>query len=111
MRSARAPPRSGACRQEVIRAFSTRRAEIEERMAERGETSRRAAEMAALDTRRAKDNGVSAERLAADWRARAEELGFGARENEACLHRAFEREPDPRRNPSACSTSWRARTA
>ena len=92
-------PRKGAAEirgvpEEVIRAFSTRRAEIEERMAERGETSRRAAEMAALDTRRPKAEGLSAERLQADWRARAEELGFGARQIEACLDRAVAREPD-----------------
>ena len=49
-------------------------------MAERGETSARAAEMAALDTRQAKDYGVSVERLEAEWAARAAELGFGARE-------------------------------
>ena len=65
-------------------------------MAERGETSVRAAEAAALDTRRAKDYGVSAERLAADWRARAQELGFGQREIEALLYRAWEREPGVR---------------
>ena len=64
-------------------------------MAERGETSRRAAEMAALDTRQPKEEGLSAEGLAADWRARAEELGFGARQIEACLQRAVAREPDP----------------
>ena len=80
----------------VIRAFSTRRAEIERRMAERGDTSARAAEAAALDTRRAKDYGVSAERLAAEWHARAAELGFGQREIEACLYRAWSASRSPR---------------
>jgi conjugative relaxase-like TrwC/TraI family protein len=78
----------------VIEAFSRRRQEIEQRMAERGETSARAAQAAALDTRAAKDYGVSVERLEAQWRARAQELGFGQREIEACLYRAWEREPE-----------------
>ena len=43
---------------EVLRAFSTRREEIEARMALRGESSARAAEIAALDTRKAKDHDV-----------------------------------------------------
>ena len=94
-----APPRSGASEiagvpAEVIRAFSSRRAEIQLRLAERGESSPRAAEAAALDTRRAKDYGVSVERLEADWRARAAELGFGLREIAGCLYRAVEREPE-----------------
>jgi conjugative relaxase-like TrwC/TraI family protein len=76
-------PRKGAAEiegvpDEVIRAFSTRRAQIEERMAERGQSSRRAAEMAALDTRQAKQHELSPERLRADWTAQAAELGFGA---------------------------------
>jgi conjugative relaxase-like TrwC/TraI family protein len=79
----------------VIRAFSRRRQEIEARMAERGETSARAAEMAALDTRRAKDYGVSVDRLEAEWAARAAELGFGRREIAACLDRAAEERLDP----------------
>ncbi len=80
---------------QVLCAFSTRRAEIEQRMAERGESSARAAEAAALDTRASKDYGVSVERLHADWAARAAEVGFAAREVEACLYRAWEREPEP----------------
>ena len=78
----------------MIEAFSRRRQEIEARMAERGQTSARAAQAAALDTRAAKDYGVSVERLEAEWRARAHELGFGQREIEACLYRAWEREPE-----------------
>ena len=79
---------------QVIEAFSRRRQEIEARMAERGDTSARAAQAAALDTRATKDYGVSVERLEAEWRARAQELGFGQREIEACLYRAWEREPE-----------------
>ncbi len=60
----------------VLRAFSRRRAEIEAALAERGTSSPRAAEAAALATRRAKRDGVDAAELVAGWRARAAELGF-----------------------------------
>ena len=80
---------------EVLAAFSRRRAEIEERLVERGESGRRAAEVAALDTRAAKDYSVRGEDLVADWRARAIELGFGPRVLETTLWRAQVREPDP----------------
>ena len=53
---------------------------------------------------------MSVERLEAEWAARAAELGFGQREIEACLYRAWEREPELWR-PSACSTSSRPRRA
>jgi conjugative relaxase-like TrwC/TraI family protein len=62
--------------QPVLRAFSRRRAEIERTMAERGEHSQRAAQVAALDTRQAKDYGVSAESLRGRWRAHASRLGL-----------------------------------
>lgn len=61
---------------EVIRAFSRRRSEILVRMAERGESSARAAQVAALATRRAKDHGVQPEGLLPEWRARAAALGL-----------------------------------
>ncbi len=79
---------------DVLAAFSRRRAEIEERLTERGQSGRRAAEVAALDTRAAKDYSVRGEDLVADWRARAQELGFGERELEATLWRGHVREPD-----------------
>ena len=62
--------------QPVLRAFSRRRAEIERVMAERGEQSAKAAQVAALDTRQAKDYGVSAESLRDRWREQATRLGF-----------------------------------
>jgi len=62
----------------VLRAFSRRRVEIEDRLAERGESSRSAAEVAALATRKAKNYGVRPESLAAEWRGRAAALGFDA---------------------------------
>jgi conjugative relaxase-like TrwC/TraI family protein len=61
----------------VIRAFSRRRAEIEAALAERGTSGARAAEAAALATRRPKDRAQAAERLANEWRTKAESLGFG----------------------------------
>jgi conjugative relaxase-like TrwC/TraI family protein len=62
--------------QPVLRAFSRRRAEIERTMAERGEHSAKAAQVAALDTRQAKDYGVGAESLRERWRDQASRLGF-----------------------------------
>ncbi len=60
----------------VLRAFSRRRAEIEEAMARHGSAGRNAAQIAALDTRRAKDRNVRSERLAPEWRERAAQLGL-----------------------------------
>jgi Ti-type conjugative transfer relaxase TraA len=65
---------------EVIDQFSQRRAEILEHMAARGEHSAAAAQIAALETRRSKDHDVPVDRLRANWRARAEEYGFGPQE-------------------------------
>jgi conjugative relaxase-like TrwC/TraI family protein len=62
----------------VIRAFSRRRSEIVARMAERGESSAWAAQVATLDTRRAKDHAVTPEGLLPEWRARAASLGLTA---------------------------------
>src|SRR3954454_8426510 len=61
----------------VMRAFSRRRAEIDAALAERGTSGARAAEAAALATRRAKDRRVTADTLVREWRRRAEELCFG----------------------------------
>ena len=86
---------------DVIEAFSRRRQEIEQRMAERGETSARAAQAAALDTRAAKDYGVSVERLEAEWRGQ----GAGAR-----LRAARDRGlPVPRLGARAARSGGRAR--
>ncbi len=67
----------------VMRAFSRRRAEIDAALAERGTTGARAAEAAALATRRVKDPRVAADTLVGEWRERAEELGFGQRGSSA----------------------------
>ena len=61
---------------DVLKAFSTRRAEIEERMAIRGQHSPKAAMIAALDTRRRKETDPGPTELRARWMERAEEMGF-----------------------------------
>lgn len=61
---------------EVLKAFSTRRAEIEERMAIRNQHSPRAAMIAALDTRRAKQPDLPVTALRANWQERAAVIGF-----------------------------------
>ncbi len=64
----------------VMRAFSRRRAEIDAALAERGTSGARAAEAAALATRRVKDPRVDGRACSStSGGARAEELGFGAR--------------------------------
>ncbi len=69
----------------VLREFSRRRVEIEAHMAERGEESSKAAQVATLATRRAKDYGVDAECLRQGWVARAEALGLDPHEIQAWL--------------------------
>lgn len=61
---------------EVIAVFSRRRAAIREAMADRGDTSARAAQIATLATRPAKDHDVTAEQLRDDWATRAAALGL-----------------------------------
>ena len=62
----------------LLKAFSRRRAEIEAALAERGESSARASEVATLATRRSKERSVDPAALAADWVERAGALGFDA---------------------------------
>lgn len=71
----------------VLRAFSRRRAQIEAALEERGTSSPRAAEAAALATRSAKDRGVDAGELVAGWRSRAAALGFERGDLERLLGR------------------------
>jgi conjugative relaxase-like TrwC/TraI family protein len=61
---------------DVLKAFSTRRAEIEERMAIRNQHSPRAAMIAALDTRRKKEADPGVVQLREHWMERAAEMGF-----------------------------------
>jgi hypothetical protein len=69
----------------VIEHFSQRRAEILEHMARRGEHSARAAQVATLQTCRAKSHDVPIGRLREQWQARAAEHGFGRRQLERVL--------------------------
>ena len=71
----------------VLRAFSRRRAEIEAALEARGTSSPRAAEAAALATRRAKRDGIGAAELVAGWRDRAAELGWDRGDLERLLGR------------------------
>src|ERR687897_1526105 len=70
---------------ETLRSFSRRRAEIESRMAQRGGASRRSGEVAALESRRAKDYGVRPAEQRAEWRERARSSGLQV---EAALRRS-----------------------
>ncbi len=79
----------------VVRAFSKRRDEIEEVVAESGYTSARAHQSATLSTRRAKEYAVDASTLDARWREEAQFLGFGPDELAACLgHEGLAKKPD-----------------
>jgi conjugative relaxase-like TrwC/TraI family protein len=60
----------------VLRAFSRRRADIEAELERHGTTSAAAAQVAALQTRRGKDHGVTPEQLVPEWRHRAVQLGL-----------------------------------
>jgi hypothetical protein len=78
----------------LMRAFSRRRAEIEAALKERGTSGPRAAEAAALATRRAKDRRVRPDDLIKEWNLRAAALGFGHEELSRIVGRArAHREP------------------
>jgi conjugative relaxase-like TrwC/TraI family protein len=72
---------------EMLRAFSTRRREIEMHLEEHGETSPRAAQVAAYATRKAKDVEAPAESLYPEWRERARNLGLDEQTLAAMLDR------------------------
>jgi TrwC relaxase len=64
----------------VLRDQSRRRQEIVRRMEDRGESSARAAQAAALDTRRAKDYDVDRRDVAVELRTRIAAKGLGPAE-------------------------------
>jgi hypothetical protein len=64
----------------VLRDQSRRRQEIVQRMADRGESSPRAAQAAALDTRNAKDYDVDRHDVALDLQRRIADKGLGPAE-------------------------------
>jgi conjugative relaxase-like TrwC/TraI family protein len=80
---------------EVIQVFSKRRAEIEEVLAESASQSARAAQVATLQTRQAKDYSVDAETLEQRWRDEAAAVGFGAVDADGC----FDRDEPPTLEP------------
>jgi conjugative relaxase-like TrwC/TraI family protein len=84
---------------EVMRMFSRRRADIEAALLERGSSGPRAAEAAALATRGSKSS-LDGERLAEEWRRRAESLGFDAVALQDLLGRAMPRALEARTLPA-----------
>jgi len=69
----------------VVEQFSKRRNEIEDLLTETGGTSARAAQVATLETRKAKDYTVDADTLTDRWHTEAAAVGFGRIELLACL--------------------------
>jgi hypothetical protein len=78
----------------VVRVFSKRRHEIEEVLAESGNQSARAAQVATLETRKAKSYEVDRDVLEQQWRTEANGAGFGPDEAAACFGRAVSAVPD-----------------
>jgi conjugative relaxase-like TrwC/TraI family protein len=78
---------------ELVEHFSQRRMEIVERLAELGVHTAAAAEVAAYQTREAKDYGVDPDNQRADWIARAPEFGLGADSIDRAIATARAREP------------------
>jgi conjugative relaxase-like TrwC/TraI family protein len=68
----------------VIDVFSKRRNEIEEELAATGRTTARSAQVATLETRKAKDYSVDADTLTARWLAEAASVGFDTAAARAC---------------------------
>ena len=88
------PPVNGAAdiagvERELIEAFSQRRQAIVQVLRERGEDSAKAAQVATLDTRQAKDRQTSEAELRAEWRSRA--TSHGVREPSRWTRRLFAR--------------------
>jgi conjugative relaxase-like TrwC/TraI family protein len=100
------PPRKGAeirgIDDGVLEHFSQRRAEILEQLNRVGGRSRRAAEIAALDTRRSKNYNIDGSSLRGRWRERAAALGFDQRTIDLLLDRGT---PRPARQPDLGSTA------
>jgi conjugative relaxase-like TrwC/TraI family protein len=75
----------------VLRAFSRRRAEIDQALAERGVCGPEAARVATLATRRSKDYRVTPTALMPEWRHRAAKVGLSQGRLQALLGRAAQR--------------------
>jgi conjugative relaxase-like TrwC/TraI family protein len=92
----------------VIEHFSRRRAEIREAMAAKGGKSARAAQLATVRTRRAKQD-VDPARQRAEWLSRAAEFGFGREEIRELVGREPERRRLLRSELVRRARNWRAR--
>lgn len=73
---------------DVLRHFSKRRAQIEAQLDDLGYSSPKAAEIAALDTRKPKNLSDSAVGLSDRWAQEASEIGYEADQIHNLLHRA-----------------------
>ena len=73
---------------EAIKAFSKRRSEVKEVLAEVAHASRRQREVAAMTTRKAKDYSVSPQRLLPEWKEAAANLGLNDKVLESCVGRS-----------------------
>ncbi|MGE0728515.1 MAG: MobF family relaxase [Acidimicrobiia bacterium] len=83
--------------EQVIELFSKRRSEIAEVLAESGNTSARAAQVATLQTRKPKGYQVDADTLYELWRVEATAAGFGPAQAASCLQRATIAQVDEQR--------------
>jgi conjugative relaxase-like TrwC/TraI family protein len=81
---------------EVVKAFSRRRAQVLDYLERRGSSGFYAAKVAAIETRDRKEP-LDLPRLRAEWRARAAEHGLGRRQLKRLLGRSVEHELDERR--------------
>jgi Ti-type conjugative transfer relaxase TraA len=80
---------------QVIDSFSSRRKEIEERVATTGATSGKGIQVAALVTRRPKDRLAVPQDLIPGWRAKAHSAGLTEETLEATLGKTNFRDPGP----------------
>jgi conjugative relaxase-like TrwC/TraI family protein len=78
----------------VVDAFSTRRAQVVEHMADQATSGFYAAQVAAIATRERKEE-MDLPRLRQEWSARAAQHGLGLRELTGLVHRSPYREPSP----------------
>ena len=81
---------------DALEAFSTRRAQIEEALAERGPWSRATAEVATLSTRASKASVPELGELRQRWQAQAAELGLGPGFVGGLTHQVLQPGPDLR---------------
>jgi conjugative relaxase-like TrwC/TraI family protein len=81
---------------EVVKAFSRRRAQVLDYLERRGTSGFYAAKVAAIETRDRKEP-LDLPRLREEWQARAAEHGLGRRQLKRLLGRAVEHELDERR--------------